>query len=76
MYYIHITYTLYIIHIQLTDNAYYLRKQSVICACIEDSVRKHGAKLRHFPPPSLIISNLRSCTDNQHTDNRDYTVYI
>jgi hypothetical protein len=41
-------------------DAYCSRKQSVIFVCVEEFVRALGTKTRS----SLVISNLRQCTDN------------
>jgi hypothetical protein len=44
-----------------------LNERFVIIICFEDSVRTFSGKLRNFLPSSLIIRNLRSCTDNPQT---------
>lgn len=43
----------------------YIHVKHLDC-CTEESVRAVGAKSRIFPP-SLFISNLRSCIDNPQT---------
>jgi hypothetical protein len=48
-----------------------LRKKYPNC-WIEDFVRAFCATSRYCPPLLLVISTLRSCTDNPHTDNQEY----
>ena len=57
-----------IIHITLTQlNAYCLCKQSVILVCTDDSIQALCTKSHYLPPLSIVIHNLKSCTDNPHT---------
>ena len=44
-----------------------LRELSVIFVCNEDSVRAIDTKSCYFPLSSLVISNLRSCTNTTQT---------
>ena len=64
-------------HIYNTYNpyTYCLHKHYVIFVCTQNHVGALGAKSSYFLASSLVISNLRSCTDNPRTDNRECTLY-
>jgi hypothetical protein len=57
----------YVLNTYITYGLLFTYTAREFFVCIENFVRALGAKSRYFPPSSLVISDVRSGTDNTET---------